>query len=175
MIKGTTQGTQSDFDGKYSIQVGEDNFIVFSYLGYLVVEELVGNRTVIDVRLLEDATQLEEVVVVALGIQRKKKSLGYATQELQGEDVSSITEFCELPLRKSGRSRYQALGNLGRIYKCSDPGNSSIEGNNQALFVVDGIPFNNDTGKQLQRQGFGGADYGNAASDIWMILKASMS
>ena len=90
VIQGTTQGTQSDFDGKYAIQADQNAIIIFSYLGFLPVEERVGNRTVINVVMLEDATQLEEVVVTALGITREKKSLGYATQEVQGEAVSKV-------------------------------------------------------------------------------------
>ncbi len=169
VIKGTTQGTQTDFDGRYSIQVDEDYIIVFSYLGYLKVEELVGNRSSIDVTMIEDATQLEEVVVVALGIQREKKSLGYATQELQGEDVSSIKtqNFVNSLSGKVAGLDIRPSGTLGGSTNVVIRGNSSIEGNNQALFVIDGIPINNDTGNsQQQRQGFGGVDYGNAASDI---------
>ena len=127
------------------------------------------DRSIIDVTMIEDATQLEEVVVVALGIEREKKSLGYATQELQGEDVSSIKtqNFVNSLSGKVAGLDIRPSGTLGGSTNVVIRGNSSIEGNNQALFVVDGIPFNNDTGNsQQQRLGFGGADYGNAASDI---------
>ena len=169
VIQGTTQGTQSDFDGKYAIQADQNAIIVFSYLGFLPVEERVGNRTVINVVMLEDATQLEEVVVTALGITREKKSLGYATQEVQGEAVSKVKTqnfLNSLSGRVAGLD-VKSSGTLGGSVNVVIRGNSSIQGNNQALFVIDGIPINNDTGNTGQQiNGFGGYDYGNAASDL---------
>ena len=90
VVRGTTQGTQSDFDGRYTIRAEEYSIIMFSYLGFLTVEEQVGNRTVINIVMTEDATELQEVVVTALGISREKKSLGYATQEVQGEAITKV-------------------------------------------------------------------------------------
>ena len=169
IVKGTSQGTQSNFDGKYTIQADQDAIIMFSYLGYQTMDEQVNNRTIIDVTMSEDTTQLEEVIVAALGIEREKKSLGYATQELQGDDVSSIKtqNFVNSLSGKIAGLDIRPSGTLGGSTNVVIRGNSSLEGNNQALFVVDGIPFNNDTGNsQQQRLGFGGVDYGNAASDI---------
>ncbi|UCE68727.1 MAG: carboxypeptidase-like regulatory domain-containing protein, partial [Flavobacteriaceae bacterium] len=85
MIKGTAEGTQTDFDGKYTISALPESVLQFSYVGFLTAEEIVGNRTTIDVVLREDYMLLEEVVVTALGISREKKSLGYATQEVKGD------------------------------------------------------------------------------------------
>jgi TonB-linked SusC/RagA family outer membrane protein len=169
MIKGTAEGTQTDFDGKYTISALPESVLQFSYVGFLTAEEIVGNRTTIDVVLREDYMLLEEVVVTALGISREKKSLGYATQEVQGDAVSKVKTqnfLNSLSGRVAGLD-VKSSGTIGGSVNVVIRGNSSIQGNNQALFVIDGIPINNDTGNTGQQQsGFGGYDYGNAASDL---------
>ena len=169
VVWGTREGTQSDFDGKYVVRADEGATIVFSYLGFQTVEERVGKGTVINIEMTEDATQLEEVVVTALGISREKKSLGYATQEVRGEAVSTVKTqnfLNSLSGRVAGLD-VKSSGTLGGSVNVVIRGNSSIQGNNQALFVVNGIPINNDTGNTGgQQAGFGGYDYGNAASDL---------
>lgn len=168
-VRGTTQGTQSDFDGKYVLRADDSAVIEYSFLGFQTVVELVGARTIINVSMAEDATQLEEVVVTALGITREKKSLGYATQEVQGQAVAKVKTqnfLNSLSGRVAGLD-VKSSGTLGGSVNVVIRGNSSIQGNNQALFVIDGIPINNDTGNTGQQvNGFGGYDYGNAASDI---------
>ncbi|MFZ9032241.1 MAG: SusC/RagA family TonB-linked outer membrane protein [Robiginitalea sp.] len=169
MIKGTAEGTQTDFDGNYTISALPEAVLQFSYVGFLTVEETVGNRTTINVVLREDYTLLEEVVVTALGISREKKSLGFATQEVQGEAVAKVKTqnfLNSLSGRVAGLD-VKSSGTLGGSVNVVIRGNSSIQGNNQALFVIDGIPINNDTGNTGQQvNGFGGYDYGNAASDL---------
>jgi TonB-linked SusC/RagA family outer membrane protein len=169
IIKGTAEGTQTDFDGNYTISAQPESVLQFSYVGFLTVEEMVGIRNTIDIVLKQDYTLLEEVVVTALGISREKKSLGYATQEVQGEAVSKVKTqnfLNSLSGRVAGLD-VKSSGTLGGSVNAVIRGNSSIQGNNQALFVIDGIPINNDTGNTGQQQaGFGGYDYGNAASDL---------
>ncbi|PAM91446.1 SusC/RagA family protein, partial [Flavobacterium sp. IR1] len=92
LIKGTTRGEQTDFDGNYSIQAEQGDVLVFSYLGMQTVEYPVTNVNTIDVVLQQDAAQLEEVVVTALGISREKRSLGYATEEVSGSEVNTAKE-----------------------------------------------------------------------------------
>ncbi|MEQ8419828.1 MAG: carboxypeptidase-like regulatory domain-containing protein, partial [Arenibacter algicola] len=91
--KGTTNGTQSDFDGNFSIDVsGPNAVLVVSYIGFTTSEMAINGQTNVSITLEESATGLSEVVVTALGIKREKKSLGYASQELDGEQVSAARE-----------------------------------------------------------------------------------
>jgi len=82
VVKGTTSGTQTDFDGNYSIQAAEGQVLSFTYVGQQTKEMTVGSSTTIDVQLLEDAQALEEVVVVAQNIKREAGSLGYAVSDV---------------------------------------------------------------------------------------------
>ena len=88
--KGTTNGVQTDFDGNYTLNVSAGAILVVSYVGYKTKEVPVSNQSTINITLEEDAALLEEVVVTALGISREKKSLGYATQEVSGDDVNRV-------------------------------------------------------------------------------------
>src|SRR6187402_646293 len=87
LVKGTKNGTQSDFDGKFAIKAAPSDVLVFSYVG-MKSSEKPASSTTINVKLASDATQLESVVVTALGIKRDKKSLGYAAQDVKGDAVS---------------------------------------------------------------------------------------
>ena len=90
VVKGTANGTQTDFDGNYAIQANTGDILVYSFVGQKTEERTVGASNAIDVSLQQDAQALDEVVVTALGIKREKKALGYATQELKGEAVSTV-------------------------------------------------------------------------------------
>ncbi|HEY9185430.1 MAG TPA: SusC/RagA family TonB-linked outer membrane protein [Salegentibacter sp.] len=169
LVKGTSAGTQTDFDGNYSITADQGDVLVFSFVGLETAEYPVGNNTTIDVVLQADAAQLEEVVVTALGIQREKKSLGYATQEVDGSEVSDVptTNFMNSLSGKVAGLKVKNSGTMGGSSDIVIRGNSSLTGNNQALFVVDGTPISNATPNTSdQRTGRGGYDYGNAAADI---------
>ncbi len=169
LIKGTSEGAMTDFDGNYAIMANENTTLVFTYLGYATQEIKVTTERTVDVQLLEDLTQLEEVVITALGIVREKKSLGYATQEVQGEAVAKVKtqNFINSLSGRVAGLNIKSTGTLGGSTNVVIRGSSSLQGDNQALFVVNGVPINNDTGNTgLQRVGGGGYDYGNAASDI---------
>jgi len=169
LVQGTTSGTQTDFDGKYSISAKSGDVLVFSYLGLKTQQVTVGATSTISITMLEDAAVLDEVVVTALGIKREKKSLGYATQEVKGDAVSSVksNNFVNSLSGKVAGLDIKTNGNLGGSTNVVIRGNNSIAGNNQALFVIDGIPVDNsNSNSSNQRTGRGGYDYGNAASDI---------
>lgn len=167
--KGTTNGVQTDFDGNYSIEVAEGAVLVFSFLGLKTVEHIIGESTTIDVVMMADAAQLEEVVVTALGISREKRSLGYSTQEVSGEDVNRVPSD-NVVNALSGQVagvRVTNNSNLGGSSNVIVRGSTSLTGNNQALFVVDGVPVSNSNFNTSDQQtGAGGFDYGNLASDI---------
>ena len=177
LIKGTSSGTQTDFDGNYSIEASRGDILSFSFVGMKTIEFTVGNTNVIDVTLEEDAATLEEVVVTALGISREKKSLGYATTELDGEDVNRPGESNVINSLsgKAAGVNITRNNNIGGSTNVVIRGVTSINGNNQALFVVDGVPINNDTGNlttafgngnENVNTGRGGYDYGNPVADL---------
>ncbi len=169
LVKGTTRGVQTDFDGNYSIEATQGEVLVFSYLGMKTAEYAIGSNDTIDVVLQADAAQLEEVVVTAMGISREKRSIGYATQEVAGEEVSTVKTdnvINNLSGKVSG-VQIKANNNFGGSANFLIRGVSSLTGNNQPLFVIDGIPISNAINNTAdQRRGSTGYDYGNAASDI---------
>ena len=168
LVKGTSNGTQTDIDGKFKIAASQGQVLVFSYLG-MRTQEVAANSTVLNVKLKDDSVELEGVVVTALGIKREKKSLGYATQEVKGDDIADtpVTNFADALSGEVAGLDTQSYGTLGGSANIVVRGYTSIFGNNQALIVVDGTPILNETGNSSnQRGGRGGYDYGNAASDI---------
>ncbi|WP_299397456.1 SusC/RagA family TonB-linked outer membrane protein [uncultured Gelidibacter sp.] len=169
IVKGTASGTQTDFDGNYSISAKSGDVLSFTYVGLKAQEVTVGASNSINVTMQEDASVLDEVVVTALGIKREKKSLGYATQEVKGDAVSNVksSNFVNSLSGKVAGLDIKTSGTLGGSTNVVIRGNNSIAGNNQALFVIDGIPVDNSNSNSSgQRSGRGGYDYGNAASDI---------
>jgi len=167
--KGTSNGTLTDFDGNFTIEVPGDAILVFSFIGFKTIEVAVNNQNTLNITLEEDSQQLNEVVVTAMGISREKKSLGYATQEIDGENVNNVpTDNVVNALSgKVAGVQIKRNSNLGGSSNVVIRGNTSLTGNNQALFVVDGVPVNNSNfNSDTQQTGGGGFDYGNLASDI---------
>jgi TonB-dependent SusC/RagA subfamily outer membrane receptor len=170
LVKGTSQGVLTDLDGKYSINVPKDaTALQFSFIGMTTQEIALTAANVLDVVMQSEAQNLEGVVVTALGITRDKKSLGYSTQELSGEEINNAkrTNFVDNLSGKLAGVQVKSNGNMGGSTNVVIRGSSSMTGNNQALFVIDGVPVNNDnTNNAGQISGRSGYDYGNAASDI---------
>ncbi|QVY65163.1 SusC/RagA family TonB-linked outer membrane protein [Polaribacter sp. Q13] len=173
LIKGTTKGTSTDFNGTYSIKAKKGAILVFSSLGYKTKKVIIQSAT-LNVTLIEDANILDEVVVTALGITREKKSLGYAIQEVDGDNLNkaSETNVVNTLAGKVSGVQIQGTGNIGGSSRILLRGASSLTGNNQPLFVVDGVPIDNSNfGSATQAYGdrddtSGNVDYGNAAQDI---------
>jgi TonB-linked SusC/RagA family outer membrane protein len=170
VVKGTLTGTVTDIYGKYVLTVPAGyNDLIYSFVGMLTKEEKIDGRAVINISLEDDVVGLNEVVVTALGISREKKSLGYATQEVSGNEINAVksNNFINSLSGKVSGVQVKGTGNIGGSTNVIIRGSSSITGNNQALFVVDGVPINNDnTNNAGQISGRSGYDYGNAASDI---------
>ena len=165
IIKGTNQGTVTDMDGKYSINVSETATLLFSSVGFASKEVVVGNQTQINISLQEDLESLDEVVVTALGISREKKSLGYATQEVDGDDLNLTNEqnvLGSLSGRVAGVQVTGASGaSMGGTQKIKIRGVNSIGGGDQPLIVVDGTPISN-----ANFSGNDQADFGNLGQDV---------
>jgi TonB-linked SusC/RagA family outer membrane protein len=170
LIKGTKTGTQTDFDGSYSIKAEPSSVIIFSYVG-LTTKEMSASSTKVNAKLSSNSTELQSVVVTALGIKREKKSLGYATQEIKGSDLTKVNtgNIANSISGKISGVEIRRSGNIGGSTNVVIRGTTSLTQNNQALWVVDGVPMNNDntnTRDQVRGGNDGGYDYGNAASDI---------
>lgn len=169
VTKGTTSGTVTDADGRYSLSVEPDAVLVFSFIGYATTEQAVNNRTTIDVRLQQDVTQLNEVVVTALGIERSRNELAYSAQKVTGDQVAQTrgVNFVNALAGKVAGLDIKSSNTMGGSTNVVIRGYKSITGNNQALFVIDGVPVSNaNTNTAIQRGGGTGVDYGNAAADI---------
>ncbi len=168
-IQGTTRGTTTDAAGMYSIETGRGSTLVFSFVGMNSQAIAVGNQNVINVSLASDANQLSEVVVTALGVSREKKSLGYAVQEVGGEEITKVKSqnFVNSLSGKVAGLQIRQNQTMGGSTNVLIRGNNSLASNNQPLFVVDGVPVSNYNGNDANQQvGSDGYDYGNAASDI---------
>lgn len=169
-VKNTSIGVLTDLNGKYTINVPQGSTTLqFSFIGMQPKEVEISGRTVVDVVLETQMQGLQEVVVTALGVSREKKSLGYATQSVNGDAVSTVKtdNFVNSLSGKVSGVDIKANGNLGGSTNIIIRGAKSLTGNNQALFVVDGIPIDNaNTNNEGEITGRNGYDYGNAASDI---------
>ncbi len=169
IIKGTSTGTQSDFDGNYTIEAAQGQTLVYSYVGFETQEIAVGASNKMDVTL-KAGSVLDEVVVTALGVSREKQSLGYSTQQVEGEDISTVkgNNFTNALSGKVSGLNIKRNNNFGGSTNVVIRGNTSLTGDNQALFVVDGVPISNrNTNAAGQGQASGNYyDYGNAAADI---------
>lgn len=144
-IKGTTRGTETDFDGKYSIQVSKGQTLQFSYIGMKSNEQVVDDIAKIDVVLEQDAEALDEVVVTAFGIKRQAKSLGYAAVKVASEDITrtSVANPLETLSGKVPGVNITAPNQPGASTTVTFRGIGSITGSNAPLYVVDGSPINN--------------------------------
>lgn len=162
-VQGTSTGTFTDDKGKYSLNVpGENATIVVSYIGYVTQTVAINNRPVIDVQLKSDINQLSGVVVTAFGIKREKRALGYAVQEVPGEDLTEARETnvaSALAGRVAGVQVSRTAGGPGGSARVIIRGNNSLTGNNQPLYVVDGVPIDNTSATP-------GIDYGDGISNI---------
>lgn len=170
VVKGTMVGTTTNNDGKYSIIIPVNyNILVFSYVGMKTQEVKIGELNVINIVLEPSVTTMGEVVVTALGIPREKKSLGYSTQEVNGDVIQKVktNNFVDLLSGEVSGVQIRSTTNFGGSTNVLLRGSKSLTGNNQVLFVIDGVPVsNNITNTVAQQQSEDGYDYGNAASDI---------
>ncbi len=173
--KGTTVATTTDSKGEYSLKVsGENPVLVFQFLGYVKQEIPVGKQTVINVTLQGEDVQLEGVVVTALGITRQEKSLGYSVGKVDNESITkSVTGnwLSNLSGKVAGLTFDQAsTGPIGSK-RVTLRGDKSLNyGNNEALFVIDGVPVTSGMTATVSGSNYANqdtpVDFGNAASDI---------
>ncbi|NOY48130.1 MAG: SusC/RagA family TonB-linked outer membrane protein, partial [Chlorobi bacterium] len=169
IVKGTSNGTQSDFDGNYTINASVGAVLTFTYVGLKTVEITVGSSSTINVTMEEDASVLDEVVVTAFGIKKEKRSVGYAVQEVAAETIinSGASNVLDaLSGKSSGVQITRSSGSAGGGSRIVIRGATSMVGNNQALIIIDGVRSNNET---LQSQA---STAGTASSNRLMDLNA---
>ena len=155
LVKGTTTGTQSDFDGNYAIVASEGDVLVFSYLGQRTTERTVGAANVINVQMEEDAQALEEVVVIGYGNQEEKKiiqNVGIVKEEAI-ENLQVVSADQLLQGQTAGTQIVNASGVLGSAAVIRVRGVNSINSGSQPLIVIDGVPITDTAGSTLNRGG----------------------
>jgi TonB-linked SusC/RagA family outer membrane protein len=169
VVKGTTSGTVTNADGNFTLMAPGNGTLVFTFIGLESQEVPINDRTTVDVIMAQDVQQLSEVVVTALNIPREKASLGYATQKVSGDAVTTAKQqnFVNSLSGKLAGVQIRTNGSFGGSTNILIRGNKSVGGNNQPLFVIDGVPVDNRTGNSVyQAAGSTGYDYGNTTSDI---------
>ncbi|MGL2994222.1 SusC/RagA family TonB-linked outer membrane protein [Flavobacterium sp. TSSA_36] len=166
-IKGSKNGTQTNFDGKYSLKASTGDLIIFSFVGMTDSTVKVNASNILNVALKDGSVALEEVVVGALGVKRKEKAVGYAAQSIKGAELTETRETNLVNAMSGKIAGVQVTNSSGAVGASSRivlRGNSSITGNNQALFVVDGVPFDNSSSGNAGSGG--GRDLPNGAASI---------
>ncbi|MGP1478258.1 MAG: SusC/RagA family TonB-linked outer membrane protein [Capnocytophaga sp.] len=171
VVKGTTRGVSTDFDGKYQIQAAQNEVVEFSSLGYTSYSKKVDKASgtfKLDVVLKEEAQQLGEVVVTALGIKRQEKALSYNVQQVKSEELTKVKDVNvvnSLNGKVAGVNIQRSSSGVGGATKVVMRGLKSIDGNNGVLYVIDGVPLYN---KQNDGGGnnFGKPGGGEGISDI---------
>mgnify|MGYP002630128815 CR=1 FL=1 len=165
VIKGTTKGTQTDFDGNYTIEALNGDVLEFSFLGMKTKSVTITDANTLNVALEDDAQSLDEVIITALGIKKEKKALTYSAQEVKGDELTTVKQsnlINSLSGKSAGVTITKSSSGAGGSSKVVLRGNSSTT-NNDPLYVVDGIPMLNSGNGQTGDSGRGifGSDAGN--------------
>jgi TonB-linked SusC/RagA family outer membrane protein len=167
LVKGTSSGVNSDSNGKYSLKVNTTDILVFSFLGYVSQEIAVGDQGTIDVILIENIKELGDVVVTALGVKREIKALPSSVTEIPGVSFTSARENnfgAAIQGRVAGVNVSTPSTGPAGSSRVIIRGNKSLGGDNQPLYVVDGIPMDNTNLGQAGE--WGGTDNGDGMTSI---------
>lgn len=171
VIKGTKTGTQTNASGQYSIAAKAGDVLVFSFIGYQNKEVTVGTESTVDVSMGADSKNLETVVVTALGVKRSEKSLTYNTQQVSGDELSKVKSpnlMNSLNGKVAGLTISPSASGVGGSAKVILRGSRSVSGNNQPLYVIDGVPISNNGNANGQQNSVfgGGQDGGDGISNL---------
>lgn len=150
-IKGSTNATITDLDGKYTLSVPSNATLVFTYVGYHPQEIIVGGKSVIDITLKENDVLLVDVVVTALGIRKETKALTYNVQKVSAEDITAVKDanfINGLSGKVAGVTINQSASGIGGSTRVVMRGTKSLFGDNNALYVIDGVPILNTKNDQ---------------------------
>lgn len=165
MVVGTTNGTITDMDGNFTLECNAGDELEISYIGYNTIR--VKAQSNMQITLEESSTELEEVVVTALGIKRDRKALGYGLSEVKGEELTKAKEtnvINSLAGKVAGLVVSNTAGGASGSTRVMLRGTTELTGNNQPLYVVDGVPLDNTNFGSAGEQG--GYDLGDGISAI---------
>lgn len=168
LVKGTTTGTQSDFDGNYLINASVGDVLVFSYLGQKTTERPVSTTNTINVQMDLDTQELQEVVVTAFGIERNSRDLGYAVSKVESEEIVDNSEpdlIRSLAGKVPGVNVNFSTGVAGASNQINIRGATTIGSSSQPLIIVDGIAYDNSQ-ITTSSQTTGGGGYGSGLSSL---------
>ena len=169
VVKGTTNGTITDFDGNFSVpNVKKGEILEISFVGYRTLE-VAWNGSPLNITLEEDTQQLAEVVVTALGMKRETKALGYAVTEMKGDELNAsvVNPVAALQGKVAGVEIAQSDGGIFGSAKIQIRGNSTLGSNNQPIYVVDGVILDNSTqGAEVDGETVNANDYGNELKNL---------
>ena len=167
VVQGTTKGTETDFDGKYTITTSVGDILSFSFLGMKTKTITVSESNTINVVLEDDADQLDEIVVTALGIKKSRKTLTYSAQDVKGDDLTRVKQtnpINSLSGKSAGLTITRSASGVGGATKVVLRGNSSTS-NNDPLYVIDGVPMSNSGNGQNGDSGNGRGIFGGDAGN----------
>ncbi len=169
LIKGTTTGSATDINGMYSVDAPDasNDILVLSYVGYESMEVPILGKTTLDIAMEEDATQLGEVVVTAFGLEREKKAVTYSAQNVAVQDIAETKDLNvanSLVGKVAGLNLTKSTSGVGGSSRVLIRGNRSFQGNNQPLYIVDGVPIDNSS--RTASGDSGGFDSGDGISNI---------
>ena len=168
-VKGASSGTITNIDGEFSLQAAKGELIEFSYVGYSPKVLSVGEAATLAIVLQEDAKALEEVVVTALGIKRSEKALSYTVQKVTNDDLTSIKDanfINSLNGKVAGVNIQRSAAGVGGGTRVVMRGNKSIGGENNVLYVVDGVPMGNKADRTGDGAGFIGMTSGEGIANF---------
>lgn len=170
LAKGTSAGTITDIRGNYTITVTDEvTILVYSSIGYVTQEVAISGRSVVDVVLTEDVQNLDEVVVTAFGLERKRESLAYSVTEVRGEEFTQARETNltnALTGKIAGVNATSMASGPGSSSRVVIRGNGSLSGNNQPLYVINGMPISNSPRTILDQANGATTDLGDGISSI---------
>lgn len=168
-VKGTEIGASTDVNGTFTLNAPDNAILVFTYIGYVTQEVAVNGRTSVNVTMIEDRQALSEVVVTAFGVTKAKRGLGYAVQEVRGEEFTEARQnnvANSLTGKIAGVDATQANSGAGGSSRVIIRGNTSLNGNQQPLYVVDGMPINNGNRGPVTSSGGLNVDRGDGISSM---------
>ncbi|AKQ47078.1 hypothetical protein TH63_17830 [Rufibacter radiotolerans] len=169
VVKGTTVGASTNGEGNYSIEAAPGNVLVYTFIGMVPQERTVGTSNTINVVLRSDAKALDEVVVTAFGVEQEKRALGFSVQEVQAKEITE-SQQANIVNALQGKVAGVQITNSGGAPGASAimliRGGTSLSGNNQPLYVVDGVPIDNSTPVTQGGLNAGTAPASNRAIDI---------
>ncbi|NJN27832.1 MAG: SusC/RagA family TonB-linked outer membrane protein [Cyclobacteriaceae bacterium] len=167
-VKGTTLGAITDVEGNYSLEVPDDaEYLLFSFIGFQIKEQKINDQSIINAELFTDSYALTEVVVTALNFETNTKNLGYSISKVEGDQINTV-QTPSIVNNLSGKVAGVDVGNISNGVAGSKRviirGASSLTGDNQPLWVVDGVPINSTN--LGTSSAYGGIDYGDGLTGI---------